>query len=199
MSPTRKINVSSIRNKDVDSSFDFTWSFHPVFVWMRVVLGIELNDNNRLTLLATSADAAAAAAVEPLRRRCCRWIRRLFWGFLVLVISLSVNILDAIFTHDDTIDSHYLLDEEKVNVTVSDLMIIRIAAVNEVFYNGTIHLIFYTLACCLDEWKHLWAILQKIQFHQLPKLDREFYFTCRKIAVVGTICIFVVNVCNMSP
>jgi hypothetical protein len=186
MSPTRKINVSTnIRNKDVDS-FDFTWSFHPIFVWMRTVLGIELNDN-RLVLLAT----ADAAAVEPLRRRCCRWTRRLFRGFLVLVISLSVNILDAIFTHDDTIESHYLLHEEKVNVTVSDLMIIRIASVNEVFYNGTIHLIFYTLACCLDEWKHLWTILQKIQF-QLPKLDREFYFTCRKIAVVGTICIFVV-------
>lgn len=180
MSPVRKIIVSIRKN---DSS-DFTWSFHPIFAWMRIVLGIELSDN-RLMFLTEAHDDIA-----PFRRRCCRWISRLFWGFLVLVVSLSVNILDAIFTYDDTMDSHYLLHEEKVNATVSDLMIIRIAAINEVFYNGTIHLIFYSLACC-DQWKELWATLQKIQF-QMPKLDREFYFTCRKIAVFGVICIFVV-------
>jgi hypothetical protein len=179
MSPARKINVSNIIRKN--DSFDFTWSFHPIFVWMRIVLGIELSDN-RLKMLVD---------IAPFRRRFCRWISRFFWGFLVLVVSLSVNILDAIFTYDDTIDSHYLLHEDKMNnVTVSDLMIIRIAAVNEVFYNGTIHLIFYSLACC-DPWKELWATLQKIQF-QSPKITKEFYFTCRKISVFGVICIFVV-------
>jgi hypothetical protein len=184
MSPARKINVS-IREND---SFDFTWSFYPIFFWMRAVLGIELNDNK---LLLRTGDTT------PFRRRCCQWIGRFFLGFFVLVISLSINILDAIFTYDDTMDSHYLLHEEKVNVTTSDLMIIRIAAVNEVFYNGTIHLIFYSLAC-REEWKELWATLQKIQF-QLPKLDREFYFTCRKIAVFGVICIFVVmSVCVIN-
>ena len=116
MSPARKINFSNIIRKN--DSFDFTWSFHPIFVWMRIVLGIELSDNRLTTMLVD---------IAPFRRRFCRWISRFFWGFFVLVVSLSVNILDAVFTYDDTIDSHYLLHEEKMNnVTVSDLMIIRI-------------------------------------------------------------------------
>lgn len=163
--------MSSLGNKKTnvqDWLPDFVWSFQPILIWMRVVLGMELDKSfHRKT-----------------GQFCWSWALVSF-GFLILVVSSIVNLLSMVFVFDTT------TTEVNTTRTNANVLITIITGVNDSVYNVVIHQVFYAFVLMNRKWKSLWVLLQKIQ-SQSPKLDQDFYLKCRRIALTGTVCNVVV-------
>ena len=179
MSPPHSISKVHYFTQDNPLIVDFAWSFKPILLWMRLVMGIDLNRS-----INHSVDS---------RSPCC-WMVCQSYGFLVLVYTISVNILTVIFMFESTSDDSLKEGEGGfnilTNITRSNLMILRITAFNEVAFNVFVYLVFYA-AVLMKIWKPLWSILEQLQF-QSPKLNCQFYQCCRKITLTGITCILVV-------
>lgn len=158
-------------------SLNFEWSLKPVLVLMRIMLGIDIHPQSS-TRPSTS-------------NICCR-ISRAFFGFLVLVFTIVFNVVHLVSTIDSTYDT---LQENSIflNLTQSNLLIIRITAFNEMVFNVVIYLLFYAVVMT-NVWKSLWSTFQQLQL-QPPKFDRDFYHSCRKITIAAMFCILVVSYC----
>lgn len=153
---------------------DFSWSFKPIVIWARFVLGIELNKSSKHGLCRT-------ATVSSI-------------GFFMLTFNTIFNVLAIVFMFDVIMNGHaspykseYLLLQ---NLTRSCLLIVEVTALNDATYNIIIYLVFFFVATT-NEWKKLWCTLQEIHFDK-PKDTKEFFFHVRKIAIVGTTCILMV-------
>ena len=179
LTTSRKIQIQDY------SALDFTWSFKPIIIWMRVLLGINWNPS---TCQSTAG-------------RNCRRLRTCFpFGLLILGGTIAVNIVH----HNLVCSSTYYISAHKGslkknesfyamnNLTEANLLIIRIDAANEMVYNCVVVLLFYA-AAFLDDWAPLWSTLQLLHQFHLPKLDREFYLFCRKITYIGMLCILMVS------
>ena len=114
MSPPHSISKVHYFTQDNPLIVDFAWSFKPILLWMRLVMGIDLNRS-----INHSVDS---------RSPCC-WMVCQSYGFLVLVYTISVNILTVIFMFESTSDDS--LKEGGggfnilTNITRSNLMILR--------------------------------------------------------------------------
>lgn len=153
---------------------NFAWSFKSIFIWMRVWMGIELDQR---------------ADLHQNHGRLC-WSRVLSsFSFLILVVSMSINILALIFTFQDVNVENFR--KMGINITQANILIILITGVNDSIYNVTIHFVFYAFIL-MGKWKSLWSILQAIQC-QLPLLNKNFFKRCKKLAIAATICNLVVS------
>ncbi len=168
--------MSVSKTKVQDSQLDFKWSFKPIIFLMRVVLGIDLDPYK--------------PTHSSIRQICCR-ISHFSFGLIVLVFTIVVNVLHLILTIKSTYDTSPENPIASLNLTQSNLIVIRITAVNETVFNVAIYLIFYVVVV-MNAWKSLWFILQQLQL-QSPKFDREFYRSCRRITYAGLLSIFVVG------
>ncbi len=166
--------MSVNKTKVQDCPLDFEWSFKSILVLMRLVLGIDLNP-----------------PTHPSIRQICYKIFRLSFGFLMVVFTIFANILQLILKMKSTYDTSPENPIASLNLTQSNLVVIRITTVNETIFNVVIYLVFYVVVL-KNVWKPLWATLQQLQ-SQSPKFDREFYRSCRNITYAGLLSIFVVS------
>lgn len=169
----KKVEQNKSDSNNWQQKRNFVWSFKFPLIWMRLLLGVELNSQ----LFNKNTRGC----------RICYLVGIFSFGFVLLVTSIGVNMFSLI----DLINSVVDPPPELLMLSQANLFIIAITGINDTIFNVVIHLIFFSFVVLSRKWKSLWSVLLKIQF-QSPKFDCGFYVRCRKFALAGMILIFVV-------